>query len=120
MLPTRKMTRSAHVSTGLQSFGDLDAYLRGNQGDGSQKEEIIGHGEADTSGHGVRATAHPHSFCGRVLVADDDEDTRQYVLRILGAELYDIEVSGDGAEILELTRARQYDLLLLQLISLTF
>ena len=123
-LPTRKTTRNAQASAGLQSFGDLDAYLRGSQG--HRKKINIGVEIGPPENLNDRLPAQPATevagrhnegfsgnFCGRILVADDDEDSRQYVLRILGRELYDMEVSGDGADILELTRARQYDLLLL-------
>jgi len=49
---------------------------------------------------------------GRVLVADDNGDLRDYVRRLLEAAGYAVDVVGDGAAALAAARARRPDLLL--------
>jgi len=49
---------------------------------------------------------------GRVLVADDNADLRDYVARLLQAEGYVVDAVGDGEAALEVARAQKPDLLL--------
>jgi signal transduction histidine kinase/DNA-binding response OmpR family regulator len=49
---------------------------------------------------------------GRVLVADDNGDLRDYVRRLLEAAGYAVDVVGDGAAALDAVRSRRPDLLL--------
>ncbi|MBF6599271.1 MAG: response regulator [Dehalococcoidia bacterium] len=72
----------------------------------------------DASGHATAAAAEglPSPLPGgvapvRVLVADDNEDMRDYLRRILGAH-WAVETVADGAEALDAVRARRPDLVL--------
>ncbi|MBN9508958.1 MAG: response regulator [Alphaproteobacteria bacterium] len=49
---------------------------------------------------------------GRVLLADDNADLRDYVRRLLEERGYEVETAADGAAALAATRARRPDLLL--------
>jgi DNA-binding response OmpR family regulator len=51
----------------------------------------------------------------RVLVADDEENTRQALLRALQLSGYETEGAADGKEVLEKLRQSRFDLLLLDL-----
>jgi PAS domain S-box-containing protein len=53
----------------------------------------------------------PSASKGRVLIADDNHDLREYLRRLLIAE-YDVEVVSDGQAALEAARVRKPDLIL--------
>jgi len=52
----------------------------------------------------------PTQSAGRVLVADDNADLRDYVRRLL-SEQYEVEVVADGVAALEAARARRHDVI---------
>ncbi len=47
----------------------------------------------------------------RILLADDNTDMREYLLRLLGTK-YDVEAAADGESALEATRREKFDLIL--------
>lgn len=51
----------------------------------------------------------------RILIADDYEDNRELLRLMLEASGYHIEEARDGAECVEMARAHQYDLALIDL-----
>jgi two-component system cell cycle response regulator CpdR len=48
----------------------------------------------------------------RILLAEDDDNMRQFLERALGRAGYDVEAVGDGDAALERVTANEYDLLL--------
>ena len=54
----------------------------------------------------------PHA-AGRVLVVDDDRTTRHVTRTLLLKSGFTVRVAKDGAEAIERLRARQFDLMLL-------
>ncbi len=61
------------------------------------------------------AGAAPGKSAGLILVADDDQETRNILRRFLSSLSYEIIEAGDGAEALELARARRPDIVLLDI-----
>jgi PAS domain S-box-containing protein len=70
--------------------------------DGRPTSRSACHGQQDEQGPVARP---------RVLIADDQDDMRQYLGRLLG-ETYEVEEVADGKEALEIARERPPDLLL--------
>lgn len=52
---------------------------------------------------------------GLMLVADDDPETRKVLRRYFSSQAYEVLEAGDGAEALELARARRPDIVLLDI-----
>ncbi len=76
-----------------------------SSGDVIASEEII-HDAGDDLGAGAETHA------GRVVLADDNADLRDYVGRLLKAKGYEVEVVADGYAALDLVRERRPDLVL--------
>lgn len=51
----------------------------------------------------------------RILIADDHEDNRELMCLVLRDALYDVHEARDGQECVQLTRARQPDLIVLDI-----
>jgi PAS domain S-box-containing protein len=69
-------------------------------------------GEVDVAvGEDDRAPAQKKTDAGRILLADDNQDLREYVARLLGAR-YEVEAVADGQSALEAARRRKPDLIL--------
>jgi signal transduction histidine kinase/DNA-binding response OmpR family regulator len=76
-------------------------------------DAIGGHDwKADTERDGGSDAARPGAREGRVLVADDNRDLRDYVRRLLQDAGYAVDVAADGAGALEAARRQRPDLLL--------
>ena len=68
--------------------------------------------ERDVANAMARGGATPTRAEGRVLVADDNADMRDYVARLLRAQGWTVETTPDGAAALAAARARRPDLVL--------
>jgi PAS domain S-box-containing protein len=58
------------------------------------------------------AASAPARASGRILLADDNADMRDYIARLLRAEGYDVAVAADGLQALELARRELPDLVI--------
>jgi PAS domain S-box-containing protein len=95
---------AASTATRAQAF--VDEALRWLPG-GAPEDEVI----RDTERKGLEGADHQGGG-GRVLLADDNADLRDYVCRLLAGRGYDVEPRADGEAALAAARARRPDLIL--------
>lgn len=75
----------------------------------------IAAGERDAEGSDGLATPASSPATGRILVVDDEETVRSFLVAALGSEGYHAEACGSAADALEALTSAQYDLLLVDL-----
>ena len=53
---------------------------------------------------------------GKILIAEDDPEAREFLMLLLGSSDYDVLVAGDGVEALSLVRREHPDLLIADIV----
>jgi sigma-B regulation protein RsbU (phosphoserine phosphatase) len=108
----QKIIQAAHTWLGLMEEYLLPRSAPGPDASGGAQLPETGFGYSQP----VARSATPGAMTGHLLVVDDDETTRDMLVRRLRRQGFEITTASNGLDALQLVRAQKFDLVLLDMV----